>query len=177
MAGRPLSRKAIGDLRALAVDPANWASVLHELGYRNTQKARKLAAEIRDAMGKPTSTTAMKAAARSVKPTAAERTARAAKKARSAAVGTATSPEAVPAPEVRDLQERFDLLRATFSLTGEVLARWGMTPTMPREIRDQVFGLWGQRLRDGDIDAQRTRTRLDEDIVTLEAEERSEGGA
>jgi hypothetical protein len=62
------------------------------------------------------------------------------------------------------------MLRATFTLEAELLARWGMTPAMPEDLREAVFRLWANRLgtaedRFGRSDAAlaRDRRRLDEE--------------
>ncbi len=77
-----------------------------------------------------------------------------------------------PAATVSEL-ERASLLatlRATFTLEAELLARWGITPAMPEDLREAVFRLWANRLgtaedRFGMSDAAlaRDRRRLDEE--------------
>lgn len=44
------------------------------------------------------------------------------------------------------LQARYGSLRATFTLEGEILARWGMTPDLPAEIEKVVFDMWRRLL-------------------------------
>lgn len=67
----------------------------------------------------------------------------------------------------RSLHEDLELLRATFSEPGEILARWGMTESMPRDMRDEVFRLWRERLQTGDQHLGRTSTRLAETVSRL----------
>jgi|GEM_PF-2623039 len=68
---------------------------------------------------------------------------------------------------VRSLFNDLKLLRATFSEAGEILARWGMTESMPKEIRDIVLGLWQTRLANSDEPLGRTPTRLAESVRRL----------
>lgn len=175
-------KKSIGELQALAEDPENWPALLDELKHRTTGKARRLASDLAAKMAKPGTETSLRAVPSPSVPRTAASAARVAKKPAKKAATTGTRPpadrEAAPvSPERRDLEERFELLRQTFALEGEVLARWGMTPALPREFRKLVFDLWVEWLRDGGTDAQRTPERMEQDIRKLEAEERSDGEA
>jgi hypothetical protein len=66
-------------------------------------------------------------------------------------------------------------LRATFTLEAELLARWGMTPAMPEDLREAVFRLWAERVGVGEDQfgrsastLQRDRRRLSEEKAYLE---------
>jgi hypothetical protein len=71
-------------------------------------------------------------------------------------------------------EARYEVLRATFSLEAEVLARWGMTGAMPAEIERLVFDEWRARVTDSPDRYGRTRRRLERDVERLEAERRAE---
>ena len=86
----------------------------------------------------------------------------------------------VPPPSAASVSEleRASLLaalRATFTLEAELLARWGMTPAMPEELREAVFRLWAERDGVGEdqfgrsaATLQRDRRRLSEEKAYLE---------
>lgn len=44
------------------------------------------------------------------------------------------------------LQQKYETLRATFTLEAELLAKWGMTPAMPLDLQNLVFDEWCKRL-------------------------------
>jgi len=173
---------SIVELRTLAEDPKNWPALRDELKHRKTGKARRLASDLATRMAKPGTEPSLRTVPSAPVQRTAASPARVAKKPAKKATATGTRPqadrEAAPvSPERRDLEERFELLRQTFTLEGEVLARWGMTPALPREFRKLVFDLWVEWLRNGGTDAQRTPERMEQDIRKLEAEERSDGEA
>lgn len=43
------------------------------------------------------------------------------------------------------LEEKYEVLRATFTYEGELLARWGMTPALPHDMQEQMFDEWQKR--------------------------------
>jgi hypothetical protein len=69
-----------------------------------------------------------------------------------------------------ELTSRFEILRATFTVEGEILARWGLTEEIPPEIEDEVFSLWRKKLSDSPDNRNRTRRQLEEDLERLAAE-------
>lgn len=69
-----------------------------------------------------------------------------------------------------DLVQRYEALRLTFTVEGELLARWGMTSAMPLELQDLVFAAWAERLATGPEDGLRTKQKLQSDRERLAAE-------
>ena len=72
--------------------------------------------------------------------------------------------------EYANLSKRHDLLRATFTLEGEILARWGMTGSIPRELEEKIFEYWLKNMTPTDIDYGRTKSQLGSDIERLKIE-------
>lgn len=70
-----------------------------------------------------------------------------------------------PVDEV--LAEKYEALRSVFSAEGEILARWGMTPSMPLDLRSSVFAEWRAKLASGSASALRTLEVLETDEKTL----------
>lgn len=60
-----------------------------------------------------------------------------------------------------------DLLRATFTIAGEKLARWGMTEAMPRDIMSSVAALWAERVGESEDGAGRSLGRLRQDMAEV----------
>ena len=76
----------------------------------------------------------------------------------------ATTPEALPvAAPSRDLTIRYEALRATFTIEAELLARWGMTPALPTDLRSVVFALWEERLGESTDELGRNLANLTND--------------
>ena len=168
---REYTSKGIAELRKMAQEhsgnPAILNKIVHELGFRSTRASRKLLAELTvgSAPSKParvakkqTSTRATPAKRRAPEP------------------GTVVdSPAATTeSPLDRGQQETFDLLRETFTLEAEILARWGMTPAAPKEIEKLVFAEWRKLLKGGPDDRGRSMEMLEEDISKLASQDRSE---
>jgi hypothetical protein len=131
----------ITELRQLSAefsnDPDVRAALIGELRHRSTHSARKLLAELE--MSVPF-----------VEVLGSPRRA------------TLLEPSPVAAPS-RDLTSRYEALRATFTTEAEFLARWGMTPAMPDDLRSEVFALWEKRLGESADDRGRNLASLADD--------------
>lgn len=68
------------------------------------------------------------------------------------------------------LRERYEELRKTFTVEGELLARWGMTPSLPLDLQEFVFESW-RRIVEVETDSDRTILELESDRARI-AEER-----
>ena len=81
------------------------------------------------------------------------------------AVAHEESPNAVEA----ELVARYESLRSTFTLEGEILARWGMTPDLPQDLVSATFESWRRRLSTQPDRRGRNILKLDEDLRALSA--------
>ena len=153
----------IDELTALAKakinDAAAMSDIIDELGRRSTKKAREL---LRKLTGDPTATPQKRARA----------------------TGNGGRPEPTdsrddePGSESpdsskefgRELTEAYELLRETFTVESEILARWGMTTALPRELRDLMFSEWRRRLARKPGTHGRSMERLEADVERLRTE-------
>lgn len=55
------------------------------------------------------------------------------------------SPQFQEAEEHNSIVLKYEALRVTFTVEGEVLARWGMTPALPHDLQELVFQEWRKR--------------------------------
>lgn len=150
---RPLARLSLDDLKELAhSEPAKVADIRRELALRRTSGAKAFLRNL-NAENRGGSTSGESAeAGDDPAPIAAS------------SVGVDGTPKS------RDLEQRYELLRATFTIEGEILARWGMTASMPTRLRTDVFEMWSRRVS-GTPDGQgRTRASLEADIERLARE-------
>jgi hypothetical protein len=69
---------------------------------------------------------------------------------------------------LRDYKARYEVLRETFTAEAELLARWGMTPSMPTEMRREVFTSWRRWLSRREHPHGMTVSDLDADMTTLD---------
>lgn len=69
--------------------------------------------------------------------------------------------------ECAALEARYELLRATFSEQGAVLARWGLTESMPNDFITKVMQLWLEKFSAGFTDVIRTKEQLLKDCKFL----------
>ncbi len=74
--------------------------------------------------------------------------------------------------EYVQLKRRHELLRATFNIEGELLARWGMTSAIPKEFEETIFDAWSKALTAGDDEFGRTIEQLTSDLEKLKSERR-----
>lgn len=70
----------------------------------------------------------------------------------------------------RALSAKYETLRATFTLEAELLARWGMTPFLPRDLQDLLFEEWRKRLETSTEGSERTLETLSGDLVRIARE-------
>ncbi len=131
--------KAGGDRQVLA-------TLKHELEHRQTRAARALLEKVVAALDGGTSPTRTPAAPR-------------------ASPSTRRGPApAAPTPMDRSKQVAvqpveppdYELLRASFTTEAELLARWGMTSSLPDDLMSMVFDGWCSRLKDLPDQFQRT---------------------
>lgn len=90
-----------------------------------------------------------------------------------AKLGIETAPTAAVAVlqiELKDFQKRYRALRETFTLEGEILARWGMAGSIPREIEEAVFRLWAKLVKVEEDEFGRSVLILQRDIKVLNEE-------
>lgn len=70
------------------------------------------------------------------------------------------------------LTGRYEILRATFTLEAELLARWGMTPLLPTDLQNLVFEEWRKKLNASTEGFDRTLETLKRDRARI-AQERA----
>lgn len=72
--------------------------------------------------------------------------------------------------ELEDFQKRYRALRETFTLEGEILARWGMSGSIPRKIEEAVFGFWAKLVKVEEDQFGRSVLSLQRDLKVLNEE-------
>jgi hypothetical protein len=170
---RPYGDKGVAELERLATENAGdakvMADVIAELRKRTVPKARKLLARL---SGESTLT-----------PATPRKSSSKSKKAPSKGNGSkpiASGPMVNAAPATmtpdgdRSTEQTFELLRETFTLEAEILARWGMTPTLPKEIKKLVIIEWRKLLKGGPDDRGRSIKMLELDMLKLASYDGSE---
>ncbi len=177
---RPYIGKSVVELERLAEanpDDANViAGVIAELRHRNVPKAKKLLARL-SGESSPSRAAPRKASARPTKATAGPTKATTKNgRAKPVVPGPVVEAEAATTnPDVdRKLQDAFELLRETFTFEAEVLARWGITPTLPKEIAQSVFAAWRKLLKSGPDERGRSLELLEQDMAKLAGHDGSE---
>ena len=79
-----------------------------------------------------------------------------------------SSPETTQRPlSLPGTETAYAHLRATFSEEGELMARWGMTPSLPRLLQEIVMGGWRDLLRDSPTADGRTLVNFERDITRI----------
>ena len=69
--------------------------------------------------------------------------------------------------ELRRLRQEVELWRALYKTESEILAKWGMTPSLPPPIREKVFELWQEQLESfGDLVRTESRLLADQEVLT-----------
>ncbi len=134
-----------GDTRQLAV-------LEDELMHRKTPSARALLAQVqrtraRSGAGGLPNTTAAASSSEVTRPNS----------------GAPSAPMA--AEIVSNAHCRCKELRATFTEEGELLARWGMTPTLPDAVRAATVAAWREILKSSATCDGRTITQFDRDMA------------
>ena len=170
---RPYGGKGVAELERLATEKAGdakvMADVIAELRQRTVPKARKLLARL---SGESTLTPAAprKSSSKSKKTPS--------KGNDSKPIASGPMVNAAPATMTpdgdRSTEQTFELLRETFTLEAEILARWGMTPTLPKEIKKLVIVEWRKLLKGGPDDRGRSIKMLELDMLKLASYDGSE---
>ncbi len=163
MTARPYRQSPVKDLEELflahAQDALFLRNLLAELECRTTPRAVRLRQKVEDALARSgdgasrrsataTPSRAKPIAAREPRPQAAV-----------VAEGTFCVPLTVP-EEVECLKA----LRDTFTPRGELLARWGMTESLPDELLEVVIREWKRLLQNPETAQGRSTTDLDRDL-------------
>ncbi len=81
-----------------------------------------------------------------------------------------STPVSISQIELDTIKKRYELLRQTFDIRGEVLSRWGMTPAMPDELQKLVFDYWSDAVTDNEDLFGRTKIKLKADQEKLLSE-------
>lgn len=81
----------------------------------------------------------------------------------------ATTPSLAPRLTDQAIIEDLELLRKTFTESSEILSRWGMTESMPDDLKELVFNNWTKRLTKTPLTGGRTLVRLKADRIKLQA--------
>ena len=141
---RPLMQKGTADLRKMVeADPTNIElrnSVISELGFRDRAGARQL---LRELSGEP-----------KAQPRPPRRQA-------------TTGAQEPVVPECDELRAVLESLRTTFTERGSVLARWGMSESMPQDMLEEVMSCWAARCTDSPDGLGRSQQTLRDDLGRL----------
>jgi len=70
---------------------------------------------------------------------------------------------------LRSTETAYAHLQATFSEEGELLARWGMTPSLPLLLQETVMAGWRDLLRNSPTADGRTLVNFERDIARISA--------
>lgn len=177
---RSYTRKSVEELAQLAEEKRDdvdvIAGIIAELRHRKVPKAKKLLARL-SGESSPSRSAPRKATARPTKATAGPTKATAKNgRAKPVVPGPVVEAEAATTiPDVdRNLQEVFELLRETFTFEAEILAKWGMTPTLPKEMVQLVFTSWRKLLKGGPDERGRNLGLLEQDMAMLAGHDGSE---
>jgi len=165
---RPYSKFRIDELETLyaksAQDDAVVEKLSAELVHRTTARAIRLAAKLRKgqiARGATPSDATIDDLPKGLRA-----------RLRPANEDLAADAIADPCQEYRT---RYEVLRTTFTLEAEWLARWGMTGAMPLELQGKVFDLWKATLSEVPDLFGRTQQQLERDQSQLAVEQKLAG--
>ena len=143
---RIYSRKSAMELQQIAAANLGDVKVIekikHELAFRNTPAAKKLLSEL--STGGSISLT----------PQSKPR--------------VVVDISASVHKDCETLKASYELLRLTFTEQGELLARWGLTQSIPVDLLEKIRSMWIEKLTSGYGDAIRTIEQLDKDFKLLE---------
>ena len=152
---RPYMTFGIEKLEALAEASKNDLTLrrdlIAELATRNSSRAKALKKKLEEV-----SPSGVKAKA----PAAVSKARKS-----SAAATPALAPRLTDQAIIEDLE----LLRKTFTESSEILSRWGMTESMPDDLKELVFDNWTKRLAKAPLTGGRTLVRLKADRIKLQA--------
>jgi len=159
VAARPYASYTIARMEQLASasddDPEVLERLLAELEHRTVPRARRLRSRLERTVG---------VSKGAPLPPVTKRGASA------ETDGTEATAAEVASAEFESLRQTYELLRATFTVEAEVLARWGMTSAMPQDLQELVFGEWMKRLSEEPDEAARSTWTLQEDRLHVRRE-------
>ena len=72
------------------------------------------------------------------------------------------------------LSYAYTALRSVFSIEGELLATWGMTPLMPSSMQEEVFRIWASYVDGTTGDSRHSAPRLARDREALANERKAQ---
>ena len=158
---RPLVQKGIAELEdlanAAARDSETIREVIAELRHRSSPRAKRLLTELEGAKVKSRpDKTKSKSVVDGTSPREANSTPEVSE--------TASATDATPP---RTLEVAYALLRETFTEDSEILAKWGMTSSMPGDLRELVFEHWSRRVGSKTDEFGRNDVRLHTDLDRL----------
>ena len=173
--GRPHIGKTVAEMREIT-DAKNVSSkivdeIIDELGYRTTQAARRYLAEL------------LEKNPRLAEPVKVAKKKQAAKRAAPRANVPHKSSGSQSVPVVFTYEENsvaYEFLRNTFTEEGELLAKWGMTPTLPDDFIEKTFDHWKEHLSKNADPMFRTIEQLNlerEKFAKLRARAKKKNGA
>jgi plasmid stabilization system protein ParE len=145
--------------------------IIDELGNRKTQAARRYLAELHEKFP------------RLAEPAKAAKSKQAAKRAVARASTPSRAPRVSAGPTVFAYEENsvaYEFLRNTFTEEGELLAKWGMTPTLPDDLIQKTFDQWIEHLSKNTDPMFRTIDQLNldrEKFAKLRARAKKKNGA
>lgn len=138
---RPYVSKTVDQMKAIAntknVSNKVIDDIVEELGYRSTRVAARF---LEDLISKHP---------RLQEPGKTVKKKQAAKKAVARAEAPTRSQRPQDGPIVFKYEENsvaYEFLRNTFTEEGELLAKWGMTPTLPEDVIEKTFKHWEEHL-------------------------------
>ncbi len=141
------------DLRELASDASKIPTILDELRHRTTKASQKLRVELTNGKFIPGP-------------------------ARSKTYGSHKDSDGAPAESAvtpqQTADQRFEVLRSTFTLEAEILARWGVTPLLPAGLLGVVIEGWRSSLTMSPDVFGRSLGTLESDLARLAAETANE---
>ena len=155
---RPHFQKSVAEMREITnaknVSDKIVDEIIEELGHRKTQVAKRYLAEL------------VEKYPRLAEPAKAAKKKQAVKRATPRASAPTRTVGAHAGPTVFTYEENavaYEFLRNTFTEEGELLAKWGMTPTLPEEVIGKVFDQWVEHLSKGQDPMFRTVDQLKND--------------
>jgi hypothetical protein len=169
---RPYISLSIAQLEFLAAeDPTDTSSVgllIDELRHRHGRRVRRLLCRLEASVD-----------IESNRPTPAEKEAvvpstHGPMSSSSGGVAAVPSDESLCATteDYELLLRKYEDLRLTFTVEAEILARWGMTPCMPRFMQEQTFAEWRKQLLQAPDTLGRSVHTLDSDLLRILDERR-----
>jgi hypothetical protein len=72
------------------------------------------------------------------------------------------------------LSYAYTALRSVFSIEGELMATWGMTPLMPASMQEEVFRMWAEHVDGSTGDPRHSAARLVRDREALANERKAQ---